>query len=44
MTIDLDSTVQGHPTLIVCGRIFTVNNQVMSMEEGAPGYRPKGPV
>ena len=39
MTIDLDNVVQDRPSLIVCGGISTVNNQVVSMEEGAQGYK-----
>lgn len=42
MTIDLDNAAQDIPPLIDYGKTFTANNQIMSIQEGAQGYRQKG--
>lgn len=39
MTIDLGNAAQNIPPLIDYGKTFTVDNQIMSIQEGAQGYR-----
>lgn len=39
MTIDLDRALQGIASLTECKKTFTVDNQVMSVQKEAQGYR-----